>query len=961
MTTRASLPVLRELLDEARGKNYEHGVLGVRADLEWSGARTFTHGKVRVRVEPCVSALAVREALLSRTADEWLIVLTDRSDEDLGTGVLSHFIGHRLRTPDPWAAVRYRFAATGLDPALTSTSGNRDIAIGLLAATPPDRWPPAPAGVLTRDHAFSAIAAAHLGLTDPVIDIASVLAWTADPKLATRISDLRALAGDAVSDAALAWAAGRTGAISPTVLHLLRGGEARDAVSLGLIAGLLADARDNETGDDAHVARDALIRMESRTGGIALSPSAFISWAAESSAVVTEMLRAPARQSVAESLLTRADDLLTEIRAHGLAGASDLLPSGLTIRFADLAAELRSATSSIANDNPDRALVSQSALERIEHAWAWVASHHLAGIGDRRTPPFHAAVRLSRWLAAASSAAHTMSAVLRRHADQDAWVDSAVNDATAGVSDPDMSVGLSSVLVAVRTRRAAHDTAFAAALAAYTCDDPDPSPATREILRVEDLLPDVVMPLTRLAPVLLLVLDGMSAGVDAEVTASILARPRDGWAEALLTGQQYRAAAIAVLPTLTEVSRASLLSGGLRAGGQDAERSGFTALARAHGLMNAPLFHKKPLESARPGYALADDVATAISDVTRHPLVTCVLNTVDDALDRSDAAGIAWGTETVKHLAPLLDRARHAGRIVILTADHGHVIERRQSSLRQYPGISSGRSRPAAPPAGDGEILVTGRRVLLHDGIAVLAVNENLRYGPVKSGYHGGASPAEVVVPVTILVPGAIPDEAAEKLRLAPPQEPAWWLDPVTPRPGAAITAPAPTAAAPSAERTVRRQGTAPDLRKRPDEKMPTLFDEPDTDSSASGQEATVLLPPPTAEAAVPAPSQVETVAARILKSTVYTAQKKIAGRVSVTDARVAALLSALLAAPGRRLAPAAAATTLQVAPVLLRGAVLQVQKLLNVEGYAVLRVDADGATLILDEALLREQYGIGT
>jgi hypothetical protein len=89
-------------------------------------------------------------------------------------------------------------------------------------------------------------------------------------------------------------------------------------------------------------------------------------------------------------------------------------------------------------------------------------------------------------------------------------------------------------------------------------------------------------------------------------------------------------------------------------------------------------------------------------------------------------------------------------------------------------------------------------------------------------------------------------------------------------------------------------------------------------------------------------------------------AQKKIAGRVSVTDGQVSAVLSALLAAPGQRLAPAAAASALQIAPALLRGAVLHVQRLLNVEGYAVLRVDADGATLVLDEALLREQYGIG-
>jgi len=42
-----------------------------------------------------------------------------------------------------------------------------------------------------------------------------------------------------------------------------------------------------------------------------------------------------------------------------------------------------------------------------------------------------------------------------------------------------------------------------------------------------------------------------------------------------------------------------------------------------------------------------------------------------------------------------------------------------------------------------------------------------------------------------------------------------------------------------------------------------------------------------------------------------------------------------------------------------LRGAVVQVQQLLNVEGYAVLRLDVDGSTLVLDEALLREQFEV--
>jgi hypothetical protein len=221
--------------------------------------------------------------------------------------------------------------------------------------------------------------------------------------------------------------------------------------------------------------------------------------------------------------------------------------------------------------------------------------------------------------------------------------------------------------------------------------------------------------------------------------------------------------------------------------------------------------------------------------------------------------------------------------------------------------------------------------VLRHDGRAVLAVDEHLRYGPLKAGYHGGAAPAEAVVPVAVLVPGAVPEDVS--LHLAPPQEPAWWIDPVAP--ADPVPAPPPAIAAP--RRTV-------EYRRRPQDPAPTLFDEPDSEPAA----------------AVPASDvQGSLVPAAVLKSAAYTAQKKIAGRVSVTDEQVRGLLGALVAAPGQRLVPAQAAAALAVSTVMLRGAVLHVQRLLNVEGYAVLRVDADGATVVLDEAMLREQFGI--
>jgi hypothetical protein len=67
------------------------------------------------------------------------------------------------------------------------------------------------------------------------------------------------------------------------------------------------------------------------------------------------------------------------------------------------------------------------------------------------------------------------------------------------------------------------------------------------------------------------------------------------------------------------------------------------------------------------------------------------------------------------------------------------------------------------------------------------------------------------------------------------------------------------------------------------------------------------------------------------------------------------------VAASNNRLAPTAAATALAVPRLGLRGAVLHVQRLLNVQSYPVLRIHSDGATVILDVPLMREQFGIET
>jgi hypothetical protein len=856
------------------------------------------HDDVPVDVVPCVSALAVREALLGRSDDGWLVIITDRDEQDLGAGVLSHFLWHRLRTPDPWDAVRHRFAATGIDPALTTDERQRGIAAGLLAATPTGGWPPAPGGVLTRDHALACVARSLLGIDQPDIDAIAVLRWTASHAAVASSAALRELAGDELTNAVISWIARRLGPAAGPVRGLLLNGQPHDAVPTGLVAGLLVQQLASRTSDDVTTADAALIRLEPTLGTRQKAAAAAPTWGADAATVVRQLLTDREELATAHRLLGIADRLLDDIDATSLARRSTLLPTGLTRRFAALAGALQKSGTSAG-----------SAAD-VELAWTSVTEHALSD-SDVRTPVFRAAVRLSRWLELENVSSTTgvrLDDLVDRYSSTEGWVDAAVNDASVGVGESELGESLGVLLNAVQARRAELDATFAWALAEDTKDV-----APRKAPGLEHVMAEVVLPLCKQTPVLFLLLDGMSVGVSTEVVADLFARTSDGWAEALLPTHDRRAAAVAVLPTLTEISRASLFCGELTRGGQELEVKGQTALATAYGI-GSVLFHKKPLDSSRPGFAIADDVAAAIDNVEDLPLVSCVLNTIDDSLDRSDPGGTDWGVEAVRNLVPLLTRARLAGRTVVMTADHGHVVERRQGTMRPYAGISSGRSRDASTPPADGEVLVEGPRVVTPDHRAVLAVDERIRFGPLKAGYHGGAAPAEVVVPIIVMVPGVVPEGSG--LTLAPPQDPEWWNEPVVtadPR-----TPPTPPVAA---------HGTL------------SLFDEVSTDSERDTDQA---------------------IATAVLGSSTFEHQKSLSPRRALDDGQVTRLLVALLRAPAHRLGATQVAQALAVSTLAVRGAVPQVQALLNVEGYPVVRLDADGTTLVLDVSLLREQFEVG-
>lgn len=937
-----SLAVIRAMIDDAAAHDYgprhrdASTVLGVYADPAALERHQIEHGGVPVTVVPCVSALAIREAVLARDPAGWLVVVTDRPEEDLGVGLLAHLAGHKLRTPDPWEAVRQQFAATGLEPSLYAEATSRPLAHGLLLARPEAGWPPAPAGALTRDHALGSVARQWLGLPRRSLDALGVLQWTASAGLAGRIADLRALAGDEVTDATLVWICAGAGAAGSPLRHLLRRGEIKDALPVGLVLGLLTGSTKvaPTTDDDLLHARNlGLAKLAHRWDRPTLELGSLQALGSASTQVVADLLRDRRRRDEARPLLVKADQLLDEIDAPEMAVHSDVLPSGLTARLQDVAHHLRLATT---HKTPDAGLggVARHTSD-IEHTWA-VASQHVladpsgAGADDPRLAPIYGAVRLSRWLSEPAPPATGLASLALRQASTGAWVDAAVNDTHEGVADPQLAEGITQVLTAVRDVRDQHDREFAEALVRSTRDD-EGTPGgylldgEERVWLLEHLLSRVVVPLAKKTNALLLVMDGMSTGVATEIVHDILAR-REGWQEALLPDATLRGAALAVLPSLTEMSRASLLCGRLVQGDQGKERQGYAALTAALALGDqSSLFHKKPLDTTRPGYAVADDVAHAIAD-PQQQLVTCVLNTIDDALDRSDPSGTAWTADAVKHLRPLMDRAFAAGRTVVMTADHGHIVERRQGKQRPHKDMTSGRSRSATPPAGEDEVFVQGPRVLPH-GSVVLPVSERLRYGPLKAGYHGGASPAEVVVPVVVLVPGDEPP-AGTRLRLAPPQAPAWWDR----------AAASETATVEVALPTPRRSRAA----TQPTYDGVGLFDRGLVQRPEPSQPATRTI----------------SLGEAIIESEVYKAQRGVAGRVALTDDQVSTVLVTLSSSTGTRLTTATLASVLSVPTSRVRGALAQLQQLLNVEGYPVLRTD--GAVAILDEPMLREQFGIG-
>ncbi|MBF6301578.1 BREX-2 system phosphatase PglZ [Nocardia amamiensis] len=929
MTTASTLPeadlaAIRSQVVGLRSKNYRRGVLAIAAAPVWSGPETFELDGQTVRVRVAPSVLAIRDALTERHANDWVVILTDRESAELPAGILEHLTAGRLSNLDPWPALRELFRAARQEFHLLSLSNDAArAALRDLGGAPS----PAPRGVLTNDHLFATLAEQKFALNSAEYTPHHIALWSMGAAATTRFDVWAQSTDPALLEQFYTWIGNRLGALGPAFVAVWRTRGPAELVPLGLVAALLGDSSTSFSAPrDITVKVRTLLEVELR--GHPVTEQQLTAWGNAATLALSGT-------DATDDVLRRAEDAVRRLHAEPLVARSDVLPMALAPRIAHFAAALRAAAGS-------------GNLADAENAWADVVVHRAAHAGTTDAPRnvrvAAAALRLLRRRGVDWPTPGGLADWLTYYRQDLSWVDEAVNDAFVGADNRDLAEVADRIVTAVRERRAHADRAFARQLRAEGGHRSAPS----ELLYVEDILDRVVKPLTapafgatgglgggvasggpKRSPVLLVIADGMSAAVSNEVVADALRRHRPQWQECRFAGAEGPHAALAVLPTLTRFSRCSLLTGALAEGGQDKEQSGFADWLRRNGLgreTGPVLFHKGALDLVSRNHALAEDVRDAVDDTLRRPVVACVLNDIDDALDRSDPIGTSWGTASFKHLDPLLTAAAAVGRTVVLVSDHGHVVERREQPSVQRGQQISARYRSASEADADvrdDEVLVTGDRVLSGQQRAILAVDEQLRYTGLKAGYHGGGSLAEVVIPVTILVNGAVPQHLG--LEVVPPPQPSWW----------------------TTAREIIEPVSAPTTSTHVKRPKPTTAPKPAAHVDA-------LFEVGTAPAAKPVARERDRVA-ELLNSELFKQQYGLF-RPKFGKTVIGRLLQELIDSNGR-LPSSRAAEILEVKPARARAAIAVLAQVLNTDGVVVL--SDNGVEVELETTLMFEQYGV--
>lgn len=882
MTTAAlTFSQIKAQVTAVRKRNSHERVIGIQAPGRWTGERQKRDGRDRYIIEQCDSPLAMRIALRDNTEGEAIKVLITGLDErELGEDILLRLAKRRLFTIDNWQLVKARFQARTVDPRVSQQAWIADY---LLEA---DSVPSAPGGFLDAETVWAVLLERRLGLRTDRPDLLALLKWSTEE---ARVEQLRA-APTPFCQAMTDWFIQYLGPVAKLIIDCLLHQSGSEVLPVGLAAGIVFNQ-----GLRGRLDRAAGKMEERYLGGETPDTVLIERWCSAATEVVSLQLTDDWRKR--RALLNRADEILEELQAEAYAYVSDISPLGFDQRLARFGHLLSEAM----DNGPSRS------LPPLSEAWQAVERHEQSRSSDehRRLGRGEMALRLVRWLERVATSPPTFSSLgeaAQYHADEGSFVDWARFQVRGSEPVPELSKAYGHLFETVTAIREQHARRFAELLRDATASASNGA----QFIPVECILDEIVVPLAEHTPVLVIVIDGMSSAVCHELVASIT---RQDWVALCEDGHDKQRPGLAVLPSVTQASRASLLCGKLTCGDATAEQRSFAShpglLRHSRPSLPPKLFHKADLQTEEE----------KVRDAILHPqqrVVGVVINAVDDLLLKGDQLDIRWSKDEIRVLPTLLHAAEAAGRVVVLLADHGHVLEHHTRSLQQDSGGE--RWRVDDGHVTDGELALHGPRILMPDAQRLIAPwTERIRYGPKKSGYHGGISPQEMIVPIAVLsvrdpCPGWTPVLI---------ETPVWWQEPPP---------------------QLATQDTSASARELTEPQEPSglpLFDFAQAQQSGD-------------------PGWIHA----LLNSPVFAKQKESVGPAKAVDKHLAVLLEALDRAEGK-LPLVALARAVKTPAARLNALIAVLQKILNIDGYQILSRDDDSGSIELNRDLLCRQFEI--
>lgn len=894
-----SVPQIAAQLEAVLAREPGALVIAIRSATKLAWPDNLTQRGRQFSLRWCDSMLAMREALFDvENADAThtgLVVLTPLGTHEISEDIAARLARGRVFQPEGWEIVRQLFGAKEVDARLGRFSWMPQV---LVDGAAQGAYTPVANGFLDLETAWKELLRRFLQLDTPRPDATELLRWTMQPSTEASLNLLPAIA----RPDALSWLGESAGVVGLMVLACVQAGRTGDAMALGLVCGALYAT----AGEGQAALGHATIRLERFVNETHVGIAEGRAWAEAARHLVRD--EGPDTYRAA---LDRADALLNDLRVAEFAHLSDVLPLGFDQRMRTFAQKL---INHVQTPNGET-------LIAVEDAANSVLSHVLAATQTQRADRVEMARRTARWLVRPEAGATTVADLVCWQADEGSFVDWARFRLLGGDELADVSRAYEAMRKTVIARRNVLGKQFAESLQRWNTQAPT---SEGRIVPLESVLEHVIAPLAALQPVLLLVIDGLSTSIFRE----LFARPeRLGWAEMVPATLARPLVGVAAFPTITEVSRATLLCGKLTTGTSSLEKTGFSThaalLAQSRADTPPKLLHKGDLSDSTN---LSNEVRTAIANPHQR-IVGLVYNAVDDHLSGPDQLNQRWTLEDLRLILPILREAKEARRVVIITADHGHLLE---DGTTQTSGGESDRWRSNVDTTSAGnsnEIILTGGRVRTADGATTVAClwSESVRYAGRKNGYHGGVSTQEVTVPLSVLVPFGmnLPD-----WQLALPAQPEWWD-----LPSFASQQPIASELTPTTRTTARSA-------QIPLPAQDQLFDAP--------------------VAAIPGALQVqaEDWIDALLQSQVYASQRLLAARVAPPDEQMRKLLSAL-AERGGKLSRAALAQRLSVPEIRLSGMLSAARRILNVDQSTVLLVDEAAGTVELNRLLLLQQFRI--